>query len=89
MVHKPMVKAAHKTDKLYMHVGRNLKHLREVQGLNIKTLAHNIGVTYQTLAGWERGAFMPTLPAFVVVCKYYNVTETDLLHKDLTKQDSI
>lgn len=75
-----MAKAKNKTDALYNRVAQGLKALRLLSGKNAKTVAYDLGVTYQTVVGWERGAFLPPLPLFVKVCAYWGVQETEVLH---------
>lgn len=59
--------------------GRNLKNIRESNGLTQLQLADRLGVTQTTISAWETRRKMPKSNQFVLdICKLFNCTEQDL-----------
>ena len=48
----PFIKKIYETDK---KIGENIRIMREIRGINIKTLADKMGITYGQLRKYEKG----------------------------------
>lgn len=48
--------------------GRRLKAIRRELGLSQESLAERVGVSKQSVNGWERGRMFPDLNRFEVIC---------------------
>jgi len=48
--------------KMKFNFGKEIKTIREEQGLCIKELAHRANISYATLCAYERGDSHPSLP---------------------------
>lgn len=62
----------------------NLKHLRKLKGLAQSEMHTDIGFTRTQWNGYENKKSFPKLEDFVKIAKYFDISETDLWHKDLT-----
>lgn len=59
-------------------IGRNLKALREREGITQQQLADALGVTVTSVSGWETRGTYPRKSAVDAIKHTYNVTEDDL-----------
>jgi len=66
-----------------MRFGENLKYLRERKKLNQSDFEEIMGIKQTTWNNYERGNSYPKLLDFIQISKYFDITESDLLHKNL------
>ena len=64
----------------------NLKYLRESKGLKQYEMASQLGFEKTTYNGYETGKSRPYLDGIILIAQYFNVTESQLIHQDLSKQ---
>jgi len=60
-------------------IGKYLRQLREAEGLTIRELAKNVGISHNTLAGYERESIMPSLQNASTIAEYFGVPVEYLL----------
>jgi transcriptional regulator with XRE-family HTH domain len=66
---------------------KNAKFLRELYGLTQADMFAVLGVKRSTWNNYEIGLSKPFIDVLVRISKYFGVSETDLLHTDLSKLD--
>ncbi|MFK8302654.1 helix-turn-helix domain-containing protein [Capnocytophaga stomatis] len=66
----------------------NLKYLRDKKGLNQNQIADFFKIKGTAWSNYEKGSSHPKLKLFVSISKYFEVSEEDILHKDLSKDDT-
>ena len=66
-------------------LAQNLKFLREKAGLKQNRTLETIGFSPTTWNNYEKGKSKPSLEDFIKISNYFEVSETDLLHSDLSK----
>jgi transcriptional regulator with XRE-family HTH domain len=54
-------------------IGKYLRQLRETEGLTIRELAKKVGISHNTLAGYERESIMPSLQNAYTIAEYFGV----------------
>ena len=54
-------------------IGKNLKQLREEEGLTIRELAKKVGISHNTMAAYERESIMPSLQNAFIIAEYFGV----------------
>jgi transcriptional regulator with XRE-family HTH domain len=62
---------------------KNLKWLRKQSGLNQLELATELGFTQTRWSGYETGSSKPNFDQLMQIIKYFGISATDLLEKDL------
>ena len=67
------------------YLAKNLKWLRERRGIKQTQLKAYIGFNSTTWNNYEKGVSKPGLDDLIKISKYFEVTETELLHKDVSK----
>ena len=60
-------------------IGKYLRQLREAEGLTIRELAKKVGISHNTLAGYERESIMPSLQNAYTIAEYFGVPVEYLL----------
>jgi len=60
----------------FVHVGTDVKAIREQIGLSQQEFANLLGVSKRTLAGWEQGRRRLTGPTRVLLTIFKNAPET-------------
>ena len=63
-------------------INRNLKNLRLHHNLTQEDVAHEINVSRQVIAKWEKGESTPDLVHCQALAEFYNVTLDDLVNFD-------
>jgi transcriptional regulator with XRE-family HTH domain len=54
-------------------IGKYLRQLREAEELTIRELAKKVGISHNTLAGYERESIMPSLQNAYTIAEYFGV----------------
>lgn len=67
------------------YFSKNVKLLRESTGMSQQAFAESIGIIRTTWHNYESGHSNPNLEGLITIAKFFDVTESDLLHTDLTK----
>jgi transcriptional regulator with XRE-family HTH domain len=67
------------------YLAKNLKWLRERKGIKQTEVESYIGFKSTTWNNYEKGVSKPGLDDLIKISKYFEVTETQLLHKDVSK----
>lgn len=68
------------------YFAKNLKYLREKIGLKQAEVAYQIGFKRTTWNGYETGLSQPYIDGLINIAKYFDITEADLLHTNLSKK---
>lgn len=63
----------------------NLKYLREQRKMTQAELSADSGFSRTSWNNYENSLSTPNLGDFVKIAKYFDISETDLLHVDLSK----
>ncbi len=66
--------------------GKNLEFLREKEGLKQTEMIDFIGIVRTTWNNYENQKSFPKLEEFVRIAQKFSISETDLLHTDLSKE---
>ena len=72
-----------------MNFANNLKYLREKRGLKQTELCDLIGFKQSQWSSWEIGSSVPRFLDLIKISDYFNISETDLIHTDLSKSEKI
>lgn len=64
-------------------LGKNIKKLRALKGLDRKELAEGVGTTYRTVSSWETGEKKPRLNKLEEISKFLGVETSVLLKQEL------
>ncbi|HMO61877.1 MAG TPA: helix-turn-helix transcriptional regulator [Ferruginibacter sp.] len=62
---------------------KNLKWLRKKSGMNQLEMATELGFTQTRWSGYETGSSKPNFDQLMEIIKYFGVSATELLEKDL------
>lgn len=68
---------------------KNVRFLREQRGLKQSEMIDFIGIKQSTWGGYETGKSFPNLTDFLEIAEAFGVTETELIHTDLSKNASL
>jgi len=66
------------------YFGLNVKHLRLAKKLKTSEMFDSIGFTQSQWNNYERGVSFPKFEDLIKIAKYFGVTETELIHTDLS-----
>lgn len=61
--------------------GSNLRKIRKSKNLTLKQLAEMVGVKFQSVEKWEKGASMPTGKTLELLTAALNITTNDLMYE--------
>lgn len=64
-----------------LKVGRNIVKLRGAAGLTQMGLADKLGISYQAVSNWERGASMPDISKLPELAEIFNVSIEEILEE--------
>lgn len=67
----------------------NLKYLRSIKGLKQYEMADRLGFERTTYNGYEKGKSQPYLDGIIRISIFFGVSETELLHTDLSKSGNL
>lgn len=68
--------------------GKNLKYLREKRGLDQSDIADFLGrKSTSSISEWESGKYTPKAGVLHDIAKYFNVSLSDLMEKDLAADE--
>lgn len=67
-----------------MFFGKNLQYLRKLKGLNQGEMLDIIGIKRTTWGGYENGTSFPKFDDLLKIAEYFDISETDLIRKDLS-----
>ncbi|MFJ1424847.1 helix-turn-helix domain-containing protein [Capnocytophaga canimorsus] len=70
-----------------IYFSSNLKYLRNKKGLSQRQIADFFEIKGTAWSNYEKGNSYPMLKLFVSISNYFEVSEEDILHKDLSKED--
>ena len=62
-----------------MHLGKNLKQLRQKKGMTQEQLAAALFVSYQTISKWEREDADPDIQMLIRIAKYFHCSIDELI----------
>jgi transcriptional regulator with XRE-family HTH domain len=62
-------------------IGSNLKNIRKQYKLTQEELGKVVGVKYSTIAGYESGRYLVSVPVLYKICKKYDISADCLLGK--------
>ena len=65
--------------------GKNLKYLISERGNTNKSVAEKLGFSNSSISNWTKGKSHPAVEDLMRVCDFFEVTETDILRKDLSQ----
>src|SRR5690606_13630205 len=65
---------------------KNIEFIRKKRGQTQTNLASDLGFTKQQWNNYEKGLSYPKFLDFIKICQYFEVSETDLIHSDLSKE---
>ena len=66
-------------------LGKNIRHLREINGETLEDLGSKVFLSKTTISGYESGRRKPDFEKLVVIAKHFGKTVDELLHTDLTE----
>lgn len=72
-----------------LHFSTNLKFLRQQRNLIQADMLELLGFKPSTWNGYETGNSVPTFKDLLIISEYFDISETDLIHKDLTEGNPI
>jgi transcriptional regulator with XRE-family HTH domain len=61
-------------------LGKKIKKLRTIRGLDRYELAADLNTTYRTISSWETGEKIPRINKIHEIANYFNVSEAYLLN---------
>lgn len=67
------------------YFSKNVRFLREQAGLRQVDIEKVLGVKRTTWNNYESGLSRPSLEDFVAIARYFDVSESDFLHVDVSK----
>lgn len=56
-----------------MTIGENLRRLRNEKGLSLRKLQREVGISHNTIEGYEINSIQPTIKNCYKLCKYFDV----------------
>lgn len=65
-------------------LGKNLLFLRKLKGWQQSEIQAKLDIKASTWGNYETGISQPNLNVLIYISKYFGISETDLLHKDLS-----
>lgn len=65
-------------------LGKNIKHLREINGETLEELGSKVFLSKTAISGYESGRRKPDFEKLVTIAKHFGKTVDELLHTDLT-----
>lgn len=68
-----------------MNFSNNLIFLRKKKGCTLDEIATKTGFSRSQWNNYELGSSYPKFLDFIKISKYFDISETDLIHKDLEK----
>jgi transcriptional regulator with XRE-family HTH domain len=60
-------------------IGSRIRHFRHAQGLSQTDLANKLGITFQQLQKYEKGANRISASALILLCKALGITPNDVI----------
>ncbi|WP_105956739.1 helix-turn-helix domain-containing protein [Apilactobacillus quenuiae] len=74
-----------------MKLGKQLKKIRQQNGLTQEELAERIYSSYQSVSNWERDKSSPNIETLIIIAKEFNISIDDILalDKDNNQYDDI
>ncbi len=60
-------------------IGRRIRSLRVLHGMNQEDLAEKLGVSISTVSGWEKDVYEPSLKFMWMLCDLFHITPNNLL----------
>lgn len=70
------------------YFGSNLNYLRLKKGLGQKEMAESLGFSRTQWSNYEKSGSYPKFLDLMKIARYFDVPETELIHIDLSEQDS-
>lgn len=70
-------------------LGKNIQHLREINGETLEEIGGTVGFARSTIKGYENGSRKPDPDTLRAFAKHYGKTVDELLHTDLTGLDKV
>lgn len=70
---------------MQLFFGNNLKFLREQENWKLSEIPDNVGFSSSQWNNWELGISYPKFLDLLEISKYFEVSEQDLIHSDLSK----
>lgn len=70
-----------------MNIGKNIRILRERQGLSQSDLAKQLGVTDRAVSTWETEIRTPRMGVIEQLCSMFNISKDDLIDGDLSDRN--
>ena len=70
-------------------IGANIKHLRNEKGMTQKELASALGISYQMVQSWERGARNPKRETLEKIASALGVSWLDLMPEDVLNANTV
>lgn len=72
-----------------MHIGKNIRYLRNKHGYSQEELAIQLGYkSYTTITKWESGVSEPTLKMTNRIADFFHISVNELCYTDLESLDS-
>lgn len=65
-------------DSIDQRIAINLRNARQDAGLTQRDVERRIGVTQQTVSGWERGKNLPNIANLAALIRLYGCTANDI-----------
>jgi len=66
-----------------MHIGKNIKYLRQQNSVTQEALAEHLGISYQAVSKWETGANTPDISLLPRIAKYFRVSLDTLFSENI------
>ncbi|MCL2409459.1 MAG: helix-turn-helix domain-containing protein [Oscillospiraceae bacterium] len=70
-------------------IGKNIKKLRDEQNVTQQQLADKLGITFQSVSKWERGAAIPDTVMLPAIADFFGVSIDELFRNRMTVYHSI
>lgn len=67
----------------------NLKYLRKLRGLRQHEMATQLDIERTTYNAYELEKSQPYMSVFIRICDFFGISESDILHVDLSKQGNL
>ena len=68
-------------------IGENIRSYRKKNGLTQEEFAERLGVTYQSVSGWENGATYPDLELIPSISELLGITVDGLLGMPMRERE--
>ena len=66
---------------------KNLSYLRSKKSMKLSVISKEIGFSASQWSNYEQGTSFPKFLDLIKIAKYFDVSETDLIHNDLIYKD--